>query len=324
MAEADGPWRLPTPEGFRLAPTVLSHGVFPAPPFHWDRERETLTRVLRVPGHGPRALEIREESEERVEVVPDEAGGVRPETVRRRELVLDPGPWTPGEDGRAAVEEAVVFMLGLDRDVRPFHRLCRDDPALARVPRIGAGRLLRCPTLWEELARAICGAGAPWGRAVESIAALTDLGEPAGDLRAWARPDRVLEAGASRLARDAGLGDRAAHLVALARRIDEGELDPAPAEAGALDRDELLGLFLSVDGIDAATAHRLLVPYGHTGRLRVDRHVVADLRDRRFGGRAPSEEEVRALYERYGEWSALAYWLDVVVNVWWPRLGVSL
>lgn len=323
MSEPDGSWRLPAPEGFRLAPTVLSHGAFRCPPFRWDGEQETLTRVLRIPGEGARTLRIREEEERDVEVVARPAGGVRTEEVRRFGLVLDPGSWSPGEGARAELEEAVVFMLGLDRDLETFHRLCREDPDLRRIPEIGAGRLLRCPTLWEDLARAICGAGVARSRAVGSIASVAELGEPAGDLRAWPAPAAVLGAGMEWLEQEAGLGARAAHLMSLARRLEEGELDPGPAEAGVLGRKELLELFLSVDGIDRSAAHWLLVLYGHAERIWIDEEVVAYLRDRHFGGRTPTEDEIRARYERFGEWSALAYWFDVIQNVWWPTIGVS-
>lgn len=319
----DPGWTLPTPPDFRLAPTVLSHGAYQCPPFHWDAERERLTRVLRVPGHGARVVEIEEEMVERVEVVGDRDRGMRPTEVRTQVLRIRTPGWEPGEEGRVEVEEAVVFMLALDRDLHEFHELCRSDPALSRIPEAGAGRLLRCPRLWEELAKAICSVGLAWERARSVIEKIAGLGETAQGLHAWPTPEAVLEAGIGALRDGPRTGDPAHRVSKLARRIHAGELDPAPAEAGLLDRDELDRLFRSVEGIDDATAEHLLTLYGHTERLRVDGTVRAFARDRHFGGRTPSDDEVRARYDRYGPWKALAYWFDFAQQVWWPSLGVE-
>lgn len=319
----DEGWILPTPASFRLAPTVLSHGAFQCPPFHWDPDGARLHRVLRLPGLGARTVTVEEEMVERVEVVRDPSRGARPTEVRRAELRLRTPGWSPEDDARMEVEEAVVFMLALDRDLHAFHELCRSDPSLSRIPEMGAGRLLRCPDLWEELAKAICSSHAPWERAVSMIEGLARLGEAHRDRHAWPTPERVLDAGEARLRTEAGLADRAAPVLELAQRIESGALDPAPAEAGLLDRHALADLFDSVSGIGGAAAGHLLLLYGHADHLPLDETMVTFLRDRHFGGRTPPEDEIRARYERYGEWRALALWLDFVQEVWWPTLGAE-
>ena len=78
-----------------------------------------------------------------------------------------------------------------------------------------------------------------------------------------------------------------------------------------------------MDGIDRATAHRLLLLYGHAGSLHLDDAALTFLRDHRFGGRTPTVQEIRARYERFGEWRALALWLEIAQTVWWPAIGAS-
>lgn len=323
MAETAGEdtaWRLPAPDPFRLAPTVHSHGAFQCPPFRWDADEVLLLRALPDLEGRPRGIRISE-------VLPTDGApppGAYPGPV---DLRLETPGWVPSAEERSVLEERVVFMLGLDRDLTDFYELCRSDPVLRRIPEIGAGRMLRCPTLWEELVKAICGTNVRWSQAVTMIEAVASLGKPVkegeSDLRAWPMPRAILEAGEEWLRQEARLGYRAPYVIELARRIEEGSLDPGPVEAGALGRDELRALFLSVPGIGPTTTDHLLTLYGHTERLSVDAAVIAYMRDRHFGGRTPEEDEIRAHFEPYGRWRALAYWFELAQESWWPAIGVS-
>lgn len=318
--DGNGGWELPTPPSFRLTPTVFSHGGYRYAPFHWDPEEETLVRVLRDDDGRARIVEIREEVVERIEVVAGD-GGAHPEEIRTTALRIRTPAWEPTEDEMVEVDEAVVFMLELARDVHDFHELCRDEPTLKRIPEIGAGRLLRCPTLWEELAKAICVTQTGWSDAPEAIARVARLGAPVRGLHAWPGPERVLEEGPRGLREKAGLEAGAEHVVDLARRIHRGSLDVEAAESGLLEGPALEELFRSVKGIDDGTAERLLILYGATDRLPGDPSTVAFVRDRHFGGRTPTPDEIEARYERFGRWKGLAYWFEVLQETLWREVG---
>lgn len=325
MTEPGGGWSLPTPADFGFLPTVYSHGAYRYPPFHWNADAETLTRILRDGTGRARAVTLREEVVKRVEV-PGGAGGGAPEEVRTTALSVRTPGWEPDEDGMAAVDETVVYTLELARDLHEFHELCRDDPGLRRLADLGAGRLLRCPTLWEELAKAICIGEAGWSDAPEAVAALAGLGpaaEGAERLHAWPRPARVLEAGPAELRAATGLDDAPDRVVELARRVEEGSLEVEAAEAGLLDGPELRRLFRSVAGVEDAAADRLLVLYGITDRIPLDPASVAFIRDRHFGGRTPTRTEIEERYGRYGRWKGLAFWFEVVQATLWPEVGLS-
>ena len=82
-------------------------------------------------------------------------------------------------------------------------------------------------------------------------------------------------------------------------------------------------LFHALPGVDAATADRLLILYGATDRIPLDDAAVAFLRDRHFGGRTPTPEEIRQRYAGFGEWKGLAYWFEEVAATLWPAVGVG-
>ena len=320
--DAEDGWTLPTPQDFRLRPTVCSHGGYRYRPFQWDDGAGVLTRVIRDEEGAPRTITVREEVVERVEVLTGGAGA-RPEEIRTLALRIRTPGWEPGPDAGAAVDEAVVYMLGLARDVHRFHELCRGHEPLRRLPDLGAGRLLRAPTLWEDAARAILLSEAGWERGPVAVSAAVGLGPADGDQRAWPAPEAVLEAGSGELARRTGLERAPEHLVELARRIRRGSLDVEAAESGLLEPGTMETLFHGLPGLDAATADRLLILYGATDRIPLDEAAVAFLRDRHFGGRTPTPEEIRERYAGFGEWKGLAYWFEEVAATLWPGVGVG-
>ncbi|MEE8560529.1 MAG: hypothetical protein V3S91_01000, partial [Gemmatimonadota bacterium] len=126
--------RIRTPADFGFLPVVYSHGWFQCAPFHWDQETGILTRVVRDQGDLPTLLRMSEPARGMLEVTVGVEGRLSP-------------------DARRYFASLIARMLQLERDISDFHALCRRHDHLALLPALGAGRLLRCPTPWEELVR---------------------------------------------------------------------------------------------------------------------------------------------------------------------------
>ena len=212
-------------------------------------------------------------------------------------------------------------MLQLDRDVTGFHDLCRRHDHLAAIPQLGGGRFLRCPSVWEELVKSICGTNVQWSQAVRMISFVAELGEPIEGHHAWPTPERILEAGEGLLREQCRLGYRAPYIVELAASLRDRSLDLGPIERGELEGPELRKAFLAVKGVGPATAAYLMILNGVADRLSIDSAVYAFVKDRHFGGRRPSAAEIEQLYEPYGEWRALAYWFEALQEWWWGPAG---
>lgn len=293
-----------TPEDFGFLPTVHSHGWFQCPPFHWDAERDTLARVTHATSGAPVVLRIREPRRGLLAIQVETKGKLS--EADRREL-------------RSEVER----VLQLDREISGFHDLCRRHEHLAAIPRLGAGRFLRCPSVWEELVKSICGTNVQWSQAVRMISLVAELGEPVDGYHAWPTPDRILEAGEAELREQCRLGYRAPYIVELAAALVYGSMDLGPIERGELEGPELRKAFLTVKGIGAATADYLMILNGFADRLSIDSAVYAFVKDRHFEGRRPSAAEIEQLYEPYGEWQALAYWFEAMQEWWWGPAGFN-
>ena len=133
--------------------TISSHGVADLPPNRIDDEQRTLEVTVAVARGKPRTAVISQGRPRyaRVEVL----GG-------KADPVLD----------------TVRHMLGLDADLSPFYELVADDPDLDWVAK-GAGRMLRSPTVFEEVVKTICTTNCAWSGTVRMVSSLVEhLGAP--------------------------------------------------------------------------------------------------------------------------------------------------
>src|SRR5437773_4062137 len=123
-----------TPRDFNFRRTVLSHGWCALQPFEFDKQSWTLIRVLDLGPGAPATVEI--SSTER---------GINIHTSRR-----------VGKKAAAQIERDVRHMFRLDDDLREFYQAMTGDPDFAWVAKESAGRLLRSPTVFEDLVKMIC------------------------------------------------------------------------------------------------------------------------------------------------------------------------
>jgi 3-methyladenine DNA glycosylase/8-oxoguanine DNA glycosylase len=112
-----------------FARTIVSHGVAELPPNRVDLEARTLQTTLPV-ARGARTVRI---SEGR--------GKLRIEAVS-------------GSVDRA-LTQTVAHMFRLDEDLSGFYTLVGDDGDLSWCA-LGAGRMLRAPTVFEDVVKTIC------------------------------------------------------------------------------------------------------------------------------------------------------------------------
>ena len=124
----------PAGERVDLWRTLVSHGVADLPPMHVDEEKRTLTATLPVAGAKPRTVMIRE--------------------GKREALVKVLGPRL-GARVEERLRATLRRVLNLDEDLSGFYEAAAGDPDLAWAT-AGAGRMLRSPTVYEEVTKTRC------------------------------------------------------------------------------------------------------------------------------------------------------------------------
>jgi 3-methyladenine DNA glycosylase/8-oxoguanine DNA glycosylase len=206
------------------------------------------------------------------------------------------------------VTQAARRILRLDADLSPFYEAARDDPDLAWAC-AGAGRMLRSPTVFEDVVKTICTTNCAWSATVRMVTALvSELGLEAPDgRRAFPAPEAMASAKEAFYKDVVRAGYRGPYLRSLAIDVAEGRLDLEALDDPELPDDEVASRLLALPGCGPyATAHMMML-LGRYSRLILDswtRPKYARLR-----GRKATDAAIERRFRRYGPYAGLAFWL---------------
>ena len=214
-----------------------------------------------------------------------------------------------GERDRARLLATVHHMLRLDDDLSAFYAVAAADDDLAWVAH-GAGRMLRSPTVFEDVVKTVCTTNCSWALTTKMATALVEhLGDPAPDgRRAFPSAAAMAAADESFYREVARTGYRAPYFRELARSVAAGEVDLEALTDPELPDDEVEARLLALPGIGPyGAAHVMLTSLGRYSRLVLDswtRPTYAKL-----AGRKTKDATIERRFRRYGEWAGLAFWL---------------
>jgi len=287
------------PSPFDFESTVRSHGWAALHPFEWHAPAVTLFRVHRLDSGKVVRLHMRS----------GDQNGHRPGVQIGVEMVK---PLTAAEEFE--IRQAVRRMLRLDEDLSEFYRLCGQNDGWGLRLQPGGGRLLRCPTLFEDIIYTLCTTNITWSGTKRLVERLTImLGEPfpgREEWRAFPTPAAIAAAGTAFLKEEIRLGYRAAYVWELAAAVAEGRLDLPSLEDPERSTAELLKNLRQVKGIGPYAAATLLMILGRYEYLAIDTELRAHVSKKYFQGQPVTEAQMRAIYAPWGKWQYLAYWFD--------------
>jgi 3-methyladenine DNA glycosylase/8-oxoguanine DNA glycosylase len=283
-------WTLSACPPFSLSAVVGSHGWVQLAPFARDQDNGDLLRVEHL--HSGRTVEIR---------TGEAPAGVRVEV---------PEALTVAEQEKISAK--VSWMLGLDQDLSAFYALAREEPKLAHVETKAQGRILRAPTLFENVVKTILTTNTAWGGTIRMAQALVDQfgaplpADPAR--RAFPTPEQVATSDEETLRAETRLGYRAPYVLALARSVAAGDLDLEALKTSDLPTPELRQQLLALKGVGAYAAANLLMILGRYDYLPVDSWAIRIVSHEWYGGEPVGAAQVEAAFEHWGAWQGLAYW----------------
>lgn len=281
---------VPTPPEFRFRTTLLSHGWAGLAPFETDEARTTLGRVERLEDGTVVRLAVRGGEDEGLEVDAEEPDGP-PTAAHRDELA-----------------RRLHRIFHLDLDLAPFYERLRGEERYAWVERSGAGRLLRCPTVWEDLAKTLMTTNTTWGGTRGMVRRICELGEGG----AFPGPERIAALGPEELAGRIRAGYRAPYLHELATALAEGRLDVESWAASDLPSDELYREVRALKGFGPYAAGTVLKLLGRYDQLALDSAARTMYSQRYKKGAQPTDREIEAHYAPYEEWQGLVLWMDLL------------
>ena len=213
-----------------------------------------------------------------------------------------------GARDAVVLADATRHMLRLDADLSPFYAAARADPDLDWVSE-GAGRMLRSPTVFEDVVKTICTTNCAWSATVRMVTALvSELGLEAPDgRRAFPTPQAMAEADEAFYKDVVRAGYRGPYLRSLARDVAGGRLDLEALNDSELPDEEVAERLLALPGCGPyATAHMMML-LGRYSRLILDSWTRPKYA--RLSGRKTSDKTIERRFRRYRDYAGLAFWL---------------
>src|SRR5215213_11684815 len=137
---------------FNFLSVVRSHGWYQLAPFHFEDETNILNYVLQLANGRVVELKLGEAQE-----------GIQVETEK-----LD-------RSERCEVADKVTWMFGLDMDFMRFYSASRGEPKLRHVKKRSLGRVLRSPTVFEDVIKTILTTNTLWAATKNMTRKLVNL-----------------------------------------------------------------------------------------------------------------------------------------------------
>lgn len=289
-----------TPRNFNFKRTMISHGWSGLLPFQFDPDSWTLERVIDL---------------DTTPVVVKVSG-------TKRELRID----TTARLSKSAAEKVVRdirHMFRLDDDMSTFYRVMSADPDFSWIADHGAGRMLRSPTVFEDLVKMICTTNCSWALTEKMVTGLVEsLGRESRDgRRTFPTPEAMALMPLKFYVNEVRAGYRAAYLKELADRVASGELKVNEWLTSGLPTADLIKKMKVVKGVGDYAAENLLKLIGRYDGLALDSWTRAKFFKVRNNGRKASDKKIARFYSRFSSWRGLALWCDMTRD--WMEDGGS-
>ena len=282
-----------TPRDFSFWRTVYSHGWCSLPPFSIEKEKKALSRpfllstgssVLCTLSDLGSKIKVRVESERRV---------------------------TPRE--RSELRSQILECFRLCDDFDEFYLEAKRYRQYQWIPRLGVGRLLRAPTVFEDVVKMMCTTNCSWALTESMVGNLvTKLGTPVGSsVFDFPTPNAIAEVTETYLRKEIKSGYRSPYLLELARNVVKGRIDVESWRTTKVPTEELYEHVLSVKGIGPYAAGNILKLLGRYDYLGLDSWVRKQFADIHRNGRKTSDGSIEKYYRPYGKWKGLFFWLEM-------------
>jgi 3-methyladenine DNA glycosylase/8-oxoguanine DNA glycosylase len=197
------------PKNFNFRRAVYSHGWYSLLPFELDEKNWRLSRVFNGDGNlkQPVTASISEEN-----------GKLKIEIPNQK----------VSQNDQFKIQKDFRHILRLDEDLSGFYQLTERENEYAWIAESSAGRLLRSPTVFEDLIKTVCTTNCNWAMTKKMVANLAEkLGEISEDgKQAFPTPEKMAEMSPQFYRDEIRAGYRAPYFTEIAGQVASGKLNP--------------------------------------------------------------------------------------------------
>jgi 3-methyladenine DNA glycosylase/8-oxoguanine DNA glycosylase len=274
---------------FNFFSVINSHGWRQLAPFSYDESTKALSYILRLSNGRVIELKFRAGTD-----------SVAVETEK-----LD-------KPERREVVDKVEWMFGLNMDFSLFYRASRVEPKLIHAKRLARGRVLRSPTLFEDVIKTILTTNTLWAATKNmTLKLVNELGDPLPEdlsKRAFPTPEGVAASSPNFLKEKIRVGYRAPAIHQLAVRVASGQFDLESLKTSDLPTLQLRKELLTINGVGPYAAANLLMILGKHDFIPIDSYALKMVSNEWYRGEPITAKEVEKRFEKWGEFKGLAFW----------------
>lgn len=301
--------RISPPPDYVLARDACSYGYFLLSPNNWSPASGTFTTTLDLAGRG-----VGDATTIHITQPGERASHAH---LRGRALRVN-ADRTLTDPDRAELRRLVTRILRLDEPeqiVRDFHKRDPRYAPRAKNTCAGRGRLMRSPTLFEDVIKTVTSCNVTWPSTIIMNRGLCQvLGRrSASELHAFPTAEKVAAARPATLRARCTVGYRDQRIVDLAKMFARGKINEAWLEDPATPDDEVFEALLEWPGIGPYAAANIMQLLGRYARLPLDtesiRHGKAVL-----GYKGTDRAIMAAIHKHYQPMGAHAfrsYWFEL-------------
>ena len=280
---------LPALKPFNFHSVVNSHGWRQLAPFQF--ENDVLGYVDRL--STKRVVEYR---------ISASSDGVQVETDRLN------------KSEQKEVTDKITWMFGLDLDFSDFHAASRLEPKLARAKKQALGRVLRSPTLFEDVLKTILTTNTLWAATKNLTRKLVDefgaslSADEAQITKSFPTPESIASSNPDFIKEKIRVGYRAPAIHNLAVRVASGKYDLETLKESSLPTPELRKELMTMMGVGPYAAANLLMILGRHDFIPIDSYALKMVSHEWYQGDPITAREVEKRFEKWGAYKGLAFW----------------
>ncbi|WP_179134496.1 DNA-3-methyladenine glycosylase family protein [Oceanobacillus timonensis] len=282
------------PEKFNFHATATDHGWYLLSPFYHNKDENTLSRVEKLATGKIVLLHIKQDQDTLIIEIGDK------KTLTRKES--------------EEVIRKVNWMFRLDEDFSTFYKMCSADQDMQEIVTENRGRLLRSPSIFEDIVKTILTTNTTWSRTMAMttnfVTLLGDRYSEASELFTFPEPEAVLKKEKSFLNQDVKLGYRSDYIHELAFQLCNDAYDLEELANPEMPTEDVVHKLKEIRGVGPYALSIILMLLGRYDYLPVDSEFKKHVKHKYFAGELPPQSQLQQLYKEWGAFKFLAYWFD--------------
>lgn len=281
------------PENFSFKATVYSHGWSQLAPFDLDAENWKLKFVFDSgENQKPVSAEIYE---------------------NEGKIFIEAKAKSLNKKASEKIIKDTRHILQIDEELSDFYKQTNKKKHLKWIAEKKAGRLLRSPTVFEDLVKTVCTTNCSWALTKKMVSNLVEkLGEPSESGEKTFPTAAAMAKMPVEFYRDEiRAGYRSQYFAELAEKVALGIVNPENWLDSGLSTKELKKEMKSIKGVGDYAAENLLKLVGRYDGLALDSWLRSQFYKKHNGEETCDDKLIQKHYENYGSWRGLAIWLDM-------------